>query len=298
MPHLRAGPARPAQGRARSGARGQCPGGVTRRASDALTPAAPGHAHGARARSPSAVAVGPWSRPRGAPRVLSAVAPLPPPAPRLGAPGRIHGGRTRAVTRAVTRTQALGGSTVGGRAAPASALAHRGPRPGAPWRTATDTAHGRAGGRGRARHAPPQLAARPRHGAARPRAAHGAPRGRLPSFGRAPGGAVGLRPAPPHAPMRPRRRSAPRSRPVAASRARHAAPGGRAQGVPWGTAGGAEKRFEPIFKTALAVCGTDEPWATARLARRAAWAAPQGVEKPRRTGGCPSPGPAALGPFA
>ena len=121
MPHLRAGPARPAQGRARSGARGQCPGGVTRRASDALTPAAPGHAHGARARSPSAVAVGPWSRPRGAPRVLSAVAPLPPPAPRLGAPWRIHGaarGQSRGQSRARRRS-----------AAPRSAVAPPLPQP-------------------------------------------------------------------------------------------------------------------------------------------------------------------------
>ena len=119
-------------------------------------------------------------------------------------------------------------------------LSPRASRPASrpPWRTATATAHGRAGGRGRARHAPPQLAARPRHGAARPRAAHGAPRGRLPSFGRAPGGAVGLRPAPPHAPMRPRRRSAPRSRPVAASRARHAAPRWALAGRPVGNGGG------------------------------------------------------------
>ena len=292
MPHLRAGPARPAQGRARSGARGQCPGGVTRRASDALTPAAPGHAHGARARSPSAVAVGPWSRPRGAPRVLSAVAPLPPPAPRLGAPGRIHGGRTRAVTR----TQALGGSTVGGRAAPASALAHRGPRPGLlgarprPRPTvaqAVGVEHGTRPLSSRrapatARHA--QGPRTERHGAACPASgAHPAARSAcgLPRLTRPCAHGVG-RPLG-RAPWRRLEHGTP-------------PPGGRSQGVPWGTAGGAEKRFEPIFKTALAVCGTDEPWATARLARRAAWAAPQGVEKPRRTGrgGAPPPPPTAL----
>ena len=232
---------------------------------------------------------GSWPRPRGTPRVLSAVAPLPPPAPRLGAPGRIHGGRTRAVAR----TQALGGSTVGGRAAPASALAHRGPRPGLlgarprPRPTvaqAVGVEHGTRPLSSRrapatARHA--QGPRTERHGAACPASgAHPAARSAcgLPRLTRPCAHGVG-RPLG-RAPWRRLEHGTP-------------PPGGRSQGVPWGTAGGAEKRFEPIFKTALAVCGTDEPWATARLARRAAWAAPQGVEKPRRTGvgGCPSPTP-------
>ena len=170
MPHLRAGPARPAQGRARSGARGQCPGGVTRRASDALTPAAPGHAHGARARSPSAVAVGPWSRPRGAPRVLSAVAPLPPPAPRLGAPWRIHGaarGQSRGQSRARRRS-----------AAPRSAVAPPLPQPSRiAARVPASLAHGHGHGpRSRRRSGSSTARAPSARGAPPPR--RGTPKGR------------------------------------------------------------------------------------------------------------------------
>ena len=127
MPHLRAGPARPAQGRARSGARGQCPGGVTRRASDALTPAAPGHATGHAHATPR--------RSRSAPGRTR---------PPSAAPGRAHGARrasSRRSRRCRPRPRAsalLGASTGGARgqsrarrrsAAPRSAVAPPLPQP-------------------------------------------------------------------------------------------------------------------------------------------------------------------------
>ena len=295
MPHLRAGPARPAQGRARSGARGQCPGGVTRRASDALTPAAPGHAHGARARSPSAVAVGPWSRPRGAPRVLSAVAPLPPPAPRLGAPWRIHGaarGQSRGQSRARRRS-----------AAPRSAVAPPLPQPS---RIAA--------------RVPALLGARPRT---------------RPTVAQAVGVELGTRPlSSRRAPATARHAQGPRTeRHGAACPASGAHPAARsacglprltrpcAHGVgrplgraPWrrlehGPVGArrasrGERRGE-LKNVSSRFLKRRLPFAarTNRGQRHASHGVPRG---PRRRGsrslgargGCPSPGPAALGPFA
>ena len=147
-------------------ARGRRSGGVTPARIGRLTPAAPGHAHGARARSPSAVAVGPWSRPRGAPRVLSAVAPLPPPAPRLGAPGRIHGA-ARGQSRARRRS-----------AAPRSAVAPPLPQPSRiAARVPASLAHGHGHGpRSRRRSGSSTARAPSARGAPPPR--RGTPKGR------------------------------------------------------------------------------------------------------------------------